>query len=127
MAQLRSQGIVPGRVKEKPKDISEIFTFLQPKVKVKDLVVFTRQFAVMVDAGLPLVQCLQILGEQEDNPTIKKAIVEVRADVESGATFADSLRKHPKIFDSLYVNLVAAGEIGGILDTILNRLAVQLE
>ena len=127
MAQLRSQGIAPGKVKEKPKDISEIFTFLQPKVKVKDLVVFTRQFAVMVDAGLPLVQCLQILGEQEDNPTFKKAIIEVRSDVESGATFADSLRKHPKIFDSLYVNLVAAGEIGGILDTILNRLAVQLE
>lgn len=127
MAQLRSQGIVPGKVKEKPKDISEIFTFLQPKVKVKDLVVFTRQFAVMVDAGLPLVQCLQILGEQEDNPTFKRAINAVRSDVESGATFADSLRKHPKIFDALYVNLVAAGEIGGILDTILNRLAVQLE
>jgi len=89
--------------------------------------VFTRQFAVMVDAGLPLVQCLQILGEQEDNPTFKRAINEVRSDVESGATFADSLRKHPKIFDALYVNLVAAGEIGGILDTILNRLAVQLE
>jgi len=127
MAQLRSQGIVPGKVKEKPKDISEIFTFLQPRVKVKDLVVFTRQFAVMVDAGLPLVQCLQILGDQEENPTFKRAINEVRSDVESGATFADSLRKHPKIFDALYVNLVAAGEIGGILDTILNRLAVQLE
>ena len=126
-AQLRAQGIVPGKVKEKPKDISEIFTFLQPKVKVKDLVVFTRQFAVMVDAGLPLVQCLQILGDQEENPTFKKAINQVRSDVESGATFAEALRKHPKIFDSLFVNLVAAGEIGGILDTILNRLAVQLE
>ena len=127
MAQLRAQGVLPSKVKEKPKDISEIFTFLQPKVKVKDLVVFTRQFAVMVDAGLPLVQCLQILGDQEENPTFKRAIREVRGDVESGATFAESLRKHPKIFDALYVNLVAAGEIGGILDTILNRLAVQLE
>lgn len=127
IAQLRSQGIVPGKVKEKPKDISEIFTFLQPKVKVKDLVVFTRQFSVMVDAGLPLVQCLQILGDQEENLTFKRTINEVRGDVESGATFAESLGKHPKIFDSLYVNLVAAGEVGGILDTILNRLAVQLE
>ncbi len=127
IAQLRSQGIVPGKVKEKPKDISEFLTFLKPKVKVKDLVVFTRQFSVMVDAGLPLVQCLQILGDQEENPTFKRAINDVRGDVESGATFAESLAKHPKIFDSLYVNLVAAGEVGGILDTILNRLAVQLE
>ncbi len=127
MGQLRSQGIVPGKVKEKPKDISEIFTFLQPKVTVRDLVVFTRQFAVMVDAGLPLVQCLQILGDQQENPTFKKALKEVRNDVEQGATFADSLAKHPHVWDSLYVNLVAAGEVGGILDTILNRLAVQLE
>jgi type IV pilus assembly protein PilC len=127
MAQLRSQGIVPGKVKEKPKDISEIFTFLQPKVTTKDLVIFTRQFAVMVDAGLPLVQCLQILGDQQENPTFKKAIRDVRNSVESGSTFAESLAKHPKIFDSLYVNLVAAGEVGGILDTILNRLALQLE
>jgi type IV pilus assembly protein PilC len=127
MGQLRSQGIVPGKVKEKPKDISEIFTFLQPGVTVRDLVVFTRQFAVMVDAGLPLVQCLQILGDQQENPTFKKAIKAVRSDVEQGATFADSLAKHPHVWDSLYVNLVAAGEVGGILDTILNRLAVQLE
>ncbi len=127
MAQLRSQGIVPGKVKGKPKDISEIFTFLQPKVKVKDLVVFTRQFSVMVDAGLPLVQCLHILADQQENPTFKRAIRDVRSQVEAGATFAESLGKHPKIFDSLYVNLVAAGEVGGILDTILNRLAIQLE
>jgi len=126
-AQLRSQGIIPSRVKEKPKDIAEIFTFLQPKVTVKDLVVFTRQFSVMVDAGLPLVQCLHILGEQQENSTFKRTIEAVRADVESGSTFAEALGKHPKVFDSLYVNLVAAGEVGGILDTILNRLAVQLE
>ena len=127
MAQLRTQGILPGRVKPKAKDLAEMFTFLQPKVTVKDLVVFTRQFSVMVDAGLPLVQCLHILGDQQDNATFKRAINAIRGDVESGATFADALRKHPKIFDSLYVNLVAAGEVGGILDTILNRLAVQLE
>ena len=92
-AQLRSQGIIPSRVKEKPKDIAEIFTFLQPKVTVKDLVVFTRQFSVMVDAGLPLVQCLHILGEQQENSTFKRTIEAVRADVESGSTFAEALGK----------------------------------
>jgi type IV pilus assembly protein PilC len=107
--------------------VEEIFTFLQKKTKTKDLVIFTRQFAVMIDAGLPLVQCLQILGDQTENPSLARTIREVRNDVESGATFAESLAKHPKIFDDLYVNLVAAGEVGGILDTILNRLAIQLE
>ncbi len=126
-AQLRSQGILPTKVKLKPKDVEEIFTFLQKKAKTKDLVIFTRQFAVMIDAGLPLVQCLQILGDQTENPTLARVIREVRNDVESGSTFAESLGKHPKIFDDLYVNLVAAGEVGGILDTILNRLAIQLE
>jgi type IV pilus assembly protein PilC len=126
-AQLRSQGILPTKVKLKPKDVDEIFTFLQAKVRTKDLVIFTRQFAVMIDAGLPLVQCLQILGEQTENATLARVIKEVRNDVESGATFAESLAKHPKIFDALYTNLVAAGEVGGILDTILNRLSIQLE
>jgi type IV pilus assembly protein PilC len=126
-AQLRSQGILPTKVKQKPKDVEEIFTFLQPKVKTKDLVIFTRQFAVMIDAGLPLVQCLGILAEQSENMTLARIVREVRNDVESGSTFAESLGKHPKVFDDLYVNLVAAGEVGGILDTILNRLAVQLE
>ena len=127
MAQLRAQGILPVSVKEKAKDISEIFTFLQPKVTTKELVIFTRQFSVMIDAGLPLVQCLKILGEQEENVTFKRVIGEVRNGVESGATFAESLAKHPAVFDDLFVNLVQAGEIGGILDTIMNRLAVQLE
>jgi type IV pilus assembly protein PilC len=126
-AQLRSQGVLPTKVKAKPKDVEEIFTFLQKKVKTKDLVIFTRQFAVMIDAGLPLVQCLQILGDQTENQSLSRVIREVRNDVESGATFAESLAKHPKVFDDLYVNLVAAGEVGGILDTILNRLAIQLE
>jgi type IV pilus assembly protein PilC len=127
MAQLRAQGVLPIRVKEKPKDISELFTFMQPGVGTKDLVIFTRQFAVMIDAGLPLVQCLKILGDQQDNPTFKRVLIAVRGDVESGSTFAEALGKHPKVFDSLFVNLINAGEVGGILDTIMNRLATQLE
>ncbi len=127
MAQLRAQGILPVSVKEKAKDLEEIFTFLQPKVVTKDLVVFTRQFAVMIDAGLPLVQCLAILGDQAENVTFKRVLRDVRNAVESGSTFADALAKHPKIFDELFVNLIAAGEVGGILDTIMNRLATQLE
>ncbi len=124
---LKNMGLAPGKVKAKPKDLSEIFPFLAPKVTIRDLVVFTRQFAVMVDAGLPLVQCLQILADQQDNPTMKNVLRAVKHDVESGSTFAEALGKHPDVFDDLFVNLVAAGEVGGILDTILNRLAVQLE
>jgi len=127
MAQLRAQLILPVSVKEKPKDVSEYLPFLKPRIKTKDLVIFTRQFATMIDAGLPLVQCLQILGDQQPNRTFKEIIREVRTDIEQGSTFADALAKHPKPFDALYCNLVAAGEIGGILDTILNRLAVYLE
>jgi type IV pilus assembly protein PilC len=96
-------------------------------VKIKDLLVFTRQFAVMIDAGLPLVQCLDILAEQNPNKAFKEIIRQVRQDVEQGSTFAEALRKHPNPFDPLYVNLVQAGEIGGILDTILNRLGAYLE
>jgi type IV pilus assembly protein PilC len=127
MGQLRAQLLLPVSVKQKPKDISEYLPFLRPRIKTKDLVIFTRQFATMIDAGLPLVQCLEILGDQQPNITFKTAIRQVKADVEQGSTFADALRKHPKPFDALYVNLVAAGEVGGILDTILNRLAVYLE
>lgn len=127
MAQLRAQGILPISVKEKAKNVEDIFTFLQPKVTTKDLVVFTRQFAVMIDAGLPLVQCLQILGDNHENATFKRIIGEVRNDVESGQTFAEALGRHPQVFDDLFVNLIAAGEVGGILDTIMNRLATQLE
>ena len=127
MAQLRAQMLLPVSVKEKAKEISEYLAFLKEGIRIRDLVIFTRQFATMIDAGLPLVQCLQILGDQQPNKTFKSIIRDVKNDVEQGATFADSLGKHPKPFDSLYVNLVAAGEIGGILDTILNRLAVYLE
>lgn len=127
MAQLRAQGILPISVKEKPKNLEDIFTFLQPKVTTKDLVIFTRQFAVMIDAGLPLVQCLVILGDNHENATFKRVIAEVRSDIEAGQTFAEALGRHPQVFDALFVNLVAAGEVGGILDTIMNRLATQLE
>ncbi len=127
MAQLRAQLLTPVTVKKKSKDISEYLPFLKPGIKVKELVIFTRQFATMIDAGLPLVQCLEILGDQQENPTFKSIIREIKADVEQGSTFADALGKHPKPFDALFVNLVAAGEVGGILDTIMNRLAVYLE
>ncbi len=127
MTQLRAQMIMPVSVKAKPKDLLENVNLFKPKVKTRDLVVFTRQFATMIDAGLPLVQCLEILAEQDPNRTMKETLRAIKSDVEQGATFADSLQKHPKIFDTLYSNLVRAGEIGGILDTILSRLAVYLE
>src|SRR4029077_17605980 len=88
---------------------------------------FTRQFATMIDAGLPLVQCLQILAEQTENKSLAKVLTNVKSRVESGSTFADALRQHPRGFDELYVNLVAAGEVGGILDSILNRIGGYIE
>ena len=127
IAQLKEQNIMATRVKVKPKDLEEYLAFLQPSVSAKDLVVFTRQLATMIDAGLPLVQCLDILGNSCENKTFKKVILEVKMGVESGGTFSESLGRHPKVFDRLYVNLVAAGEVGGILDTILNRLAAYME
>jgi type IV pilus assembly protein PilC len=127
MAQLRAQMLMPVSVKEKAKDVTEYLKFFKQGIKIRELVIFTRQFATMIDAGLPLVQCLDILAEQNPNKAFKEIIRQVRQDVEQGSTFAEALRKHPKPFDSLYVNLVQAGEIGGILDTILNRLAVYLE
>jgi type IV pilus assembly protein PilC len=96
-------------------------------VPAKNLAIFTRQFSVMIDAGLPLVQCLDILGKQEPNKHFAAAILKVREDVEAGAALADSMKKHPKTFDTLYANMIAAGEAGGILDTILKRLAVYIE
>jgi type IV pilus assembly protein PilC len=127
MAQLRAQMIVPVSVKAKSKDLLEGFSLLKGSVKIRELVVFTRQFATMIDAGLPLVQCLDIQAEQQPNKTFQKVLRDVKADVEQGSTFADGLAKHPRVFDELYTNLITAGEIGGILDTILNRLATYLE
>jgi type IV pilus assembly protein PilC len=125
MSLLRKQNITPVNVSAKPKEIK--ISFGAPKVTDKERVIFTRQLATMIDAGLPLVQCLEILGSQTDNKALAKIIVQVRMDVEGGATFADALKKHPKVFDNLYVNMVAAGEAGGILDTILGRLAAYME
>lgn len=125
MALLRKQNITPVNVAAKPREIK--ISFGDPKVSDKDVVILTRQLATMIDAGLPLVQCLEILGSQTENKTLSKTIIQVRSDVESGATFAEALKKHPKVFDNLYVNMVAAGEAGGILDTILGRLAAYME
>ena len=125
IAMLRKQQLTVTAVTEKGKE------FALPKmgggISQKEIAVFTRQFSVMIDAGLPLVQCLEILGSQQDNRVFQKILFEVRQDIESGATLADSLRKHPKAFDELYCNMVAAGETGGILDTILQRLSQYIE
>ncbi len=126
---LRAQGIMPTSVKPPGTGMNmELnLSFMQPKVTTKDIVIFTRQFSTMIDAGLPLVQCLDILSRQQENKTFKKVLFQVKESVESGSTFADALKKHPKIFDDLFVNLIAAGEVGGILDTILTRLAAYME
>lgn len=126
-AALRAQQILPTVVKAKSRDLLAGFSLPQSGPKTRDLVIFTRQFATMIDAGLPLVQCLDILAEQQPHKMFQGVLRQVKADVEQGSTFADALRKHPRAFDDLYVNLVAAGEVGGILDTILNRLAIYLE
>jgi type IV pilus assembly protein PilC len=121
---LRAQQLQPTKVKKKGKG----FHFqLGTGVSSKDIVTFTRLFATMIDAGLPIVQCLDILQGQTDNKLFANVLRDVKSSVEQGATFSDSLRRHPKVFDHLYVNLVQAGEVGGILDTILNRLAVYIE
>lgn len=125
--QLKRRNLTVKKLKPKPKDLFENVSFMQPKVKSKDMVVFTRQFSTMIDAGLPLVQGLSILAEQTENTTFKNILKQVTKDVEGGSTLGDALRKHPKQFDDLYVNLVSAGEIGGILDTILQRLALHIE
>lgn len=129
IANLRRQGIRPGTIRERGKGLDRDLKLpgMEQKVTTRDLVIFTRQFATMIDSGLPLVQCLDILSRQNDNRTFKKVLTAVKEDVESGSTFAAALGRHPKVFNELYVNLVAAGEVGGILDTILNRLAVYIE
>lgn len=124
---LRRQGIIPTELKLKEEKTLGGFLSGGGKVKDKDIVVFTRQFATMIDAGLPLVQALEILSKQTESPALATVIGKVKNDVESGATYADALKKHPRVFDDLYSNMVAAGEAGGILDTILNRLAGYIE
>jgi len=127
LAQLRRQQIVPVKVKQAARDLGIRLPRFGGRVSRKELAVFTRQFATMIDAGLPLVQCLDILAAQQENQAFKKVITKVKEDVESGSTFADALSRQPQVFDELFVNLVAAGEVGGILDTILARLAAHIE
>jgi len=127
IAHLKKIRVTATSVKEKPKDLLENVKMFQPKVTTKDVVIFTRQLSTMIDAGLPLVQGLDILAKQQKNPTLKKTLEEVKVDVETGSTFADGMKKHPEIFDNLYTNMIEAGEVGGILDTILSRLATFME
>jgi type IV pilus assembly protein PilC len=123
-ARLRSDGLNVERVKKEPVQFQ---ITIGSGVGHKDLQIFTRQLATMIDAGLPLVQCLDILAAQTPNKIFARILGQVKSSVEQGSTFSDALRRHPRVFDDLYVNLVAAGEVGGILDTILNRLAVYIE
>jgi type IV pilus assembly protein PilC len=127
LAQVKRLRIKDPIIKEKPKDIFADIAIFQPKVTTKDIVVFTRMLSTMIDAGLPLVQSLEILEKQQENTTLKKVLFAIRSDVETGTTFADAMRKHPKVFDTLYSNMIEAGETGGILDTILSRLAMFME
>jgi type IV pilus assembly protein PilC len=125
--QLNRIRIVPSKIKKKPKDLFENVALLKPKVKENDVIIFARQFSTMIDAGLPIIQCLDILHAQNENATFKKILKGIKDGVEGGSTLADTLKAHPKIFDNLFVNMVAAGEAGGILDVILKRLSGYME
>jgi type IV pilus assembly protein PilC len=126
-AKLSNQKITPIKIKVKPKDIFENVAFLQPKVTEADIILFARQFSTMIDAGLPIVQCLDILQSQQENKTFKVMLKKIKEMVESGSTLAEALKKYPAHYDDLFVNMIAAGEAGGILDTILQRLAAYME
>jgi type IV pilus assembly protein PilC len=126
MSQLRREQITTGTVREKGKEFV-MPTFGTAKIKTKDIAVFFRQFSVMIDAGLPLVQCLEILGANQENPTFQKTLIGVRTTVEGGSTLANAMRQFPKVFDDLTTNMIEAGETGGILDLILQRLAIYVE
>jgi len=125
--ELTRRKITNFKIKPKPKDIFANVAFMQPKVQQADIILFCRQFSTMIDAGLPIIQCLDILHAQQENPTFKKMLKEIKSNVEGGQTFAEALRKYPKQFDALFVNMIAAGEAGGILDTILRRLSAYME
>jgi type IV pilus assembly protein PilC len=126
-ANLNRMKISPIKIKKKSKDLFENVAFLQPKVKEADIILFCRQFSTMIDAGLPIIQCLDILYSQQENKTFKKMLKEIKDSVESGSTLAEALKKYPDQFNNLFVNMVSAGEAGGILDTILKRLSNYLE
>src|SRR5574337_1175089 len=123
---LRKERITPGAIREKGKEFV-LPTFGSGKVKTKEIAIFFRQFSVMIDAGLPLVQCLEILAANQENPAFQKCLTGVRTTVEGGSTLANAMRGYPKIFDDLTTNMVEAGETGGILDVILQRLATYVE
>ena len=125
-AQLRRERITPGSIREKGKEFS-LPTFGSGKVKTKEIAIFFRQFSVMIDAGLPLVQCLEILAANQENPTFQKTLTGVRTTVEGGSTLANAMRQYPNVFDDLSTNMIEAGETGGILDIILQRLATYVE
>jgi type IV pilus assembly protein PilC len=125
-AQLRRERITPGSIREKGKEFS-LPTFGSSKVKTKEIAIFFRQFSVMIDAGLPLVQCLEILAANQENPTFQKTLTGIRTTVEGGSTLANAMRQFPNVFDDLSTNMIEAGETGGILDIILQRLAVYVE
>src|SRR6266576_3543969 len=131
LARLREQRIrpIPNRVKEKGKGFEKEISIpgFGDKVTTKDLSLATRQLSTMIDAGLPIVQCLDILAEQSESKLLRTTIGIIKKDVEGGCTLADALRKHPKVFDDLYVNMVEAGEAGGVLNTVLNRIALFIE
>jgi len=125
-SQLRRERITPGPIRQKGKEFA-MPTFGSGKVKTKEIAIFFRQFSVMIDAGLPLVQCLEILAANQENPAFQKTLTGVRTTVEGGSTLANAMRQYPKIFDDLTTNMMEAGEMGGILDTILQRLATYVE
>lgn len=124
---LRRQGFKSIEVKKKPKDLLEYFPFMQGKIKEKSVVVFCRIFSTMINAGLPLIQCLDLLAQQEQNKAFSKIIRSIKEDIEGGTSLTNALKKYPQIFDELFVNLIAAGEAGGILDVILERLSNYME
>ena len=126
-ANLTRLRITPIKIKQKPKDLFENISFLQPKVQQSDIIIFCRQFSTMIDAGLPIIQCLEILYSQQENKTFKDILKSIKESVEGGETLAEALKKYPKQFDNLFVNMIAAGEAGGMLDTILKRLSHYME
>ncbi len=131
LVRLRSQRIqpIPAKIKEKGRGLDREITIpgFGESIKQRDIVIFTRQLATMIDAGLPIVQCLEVLATQSPNKKLRGVVRQLKDEVEAGSTFTDALRKHPKLFDDLFVNMVAAGEVGGILDTILHRLSGYME
>ncbi len=126
-SQLRKRGFKNIEIKKKPKDLLEYIPMLKGNIKDKEVIVFARQFATMINAGLPIVQCLEMLASQEANKAFAQIILSIKEDIEAGQTLSEALKKYPKIFDDLFVNLVTAGEAGGILDKILNRLSSYME